>query len=155
MTTTVDAIRNQLETTVRAITPTAKAPSGITRFTLVGDDNAGIGEESAHEGMERTFEVWIGADEEGSIDGHGERAVITAFLVVVKYPWSDNLRELDALAAMDRADIKNAVEQTSNWLANDMLHVAVPESEQVTRVVGKQFLSGVSVRVEYLIARGY
>lgn len=127
MAVTVDAIMNQLETTVGAVTPTVDP---ALRFRAEAGTWATVEDESITSDFERTFQVrdLTGELVEGGYHHHLEserREFIAVFLV---YADQGDYRALNRRLASDRADLVKAINDPANWLAG-IIHQWVPSWE--------------------------
>lgn len=121
MAATATTIRNRIETTIKAITPTANATQ---KFHVLSDDPESLEDEAVWSGNERAFEVWFDEGSEGALHHSAEYENAQWFDLGVAYPLQSDHRALDARVASDRHDIKAALDNPSNW-GSDVSHQAL------------------------------
>jgi len=112
--TTAEAVRNQLETTIKAITPTKHA---AMKFALADRDDSVV-DTAQPSGSERRFFVRLGGGQETPPHHPAESATVETFIVGVLYPWDWDQRAQDVLMRSDVHDLKVALNNPSNFASN-------------------------------------
>ena len=129
MAVTATTVRNQIETTIKAITPTVQAAQ---KYVLFSDNQGDIEDDAAWSGSMRAFEVWIAEGAEGDYHHPAEFKNAQWFDIGVAYPAQEDLRALDAILASDRHDLKAALDNQTNW-GTDVFHQALMKWDEPIR----------------------
>lgn len=145
-TTTVEAVRLSIVTAVKAITWTSRA---FEKAVYVGDDDL-----EDQTGSVRNFEVQF--DQRGGVEGDIQNPDaynwFQIYRVVVFYPKEYDLAEINAVIQSDGHDIKRALDDSGNWVANavNIQNVEGLPRSAVTRDAETDEVNGFALVVECL-----